>query len=90
VHGWRWLPHALYRDIESERRDIEKTLDVITHATGVTPVGFMCRGSQSPWTRGLLGETCFAYDSNALDDDLPYWSATGVSSCCPTASTPMT
>jgi peptidoglycan/xylan/chitin deacetylase (PgdA/CDA1 family) len=75
VHGWRWLPHAHYRDIESERSDIGKTLDVITRTTGVTPVGFMCRGSQSPWTRGLLGELGFAYDSNVLDDDLPYWSA---------------
>jgi peptidoglycan/xylan/chitin deacetylase (PgdA/CDA1 family) len=75
VHGWRWLPHSLYRDIESERSDIEKTLDAITRATGVKPVGFMCRGSQSSWTHRLLGELGFAYDSNVLDDDLPYWSA---------------
>ncbi|HEV2152853.1 polysaccharide deacetylase family protein [Bradyrhizobium sp.] len=74
VHGWRWLPHVLYGDAETERRDIEKTRDVITRATGVTPVGFMTRGSQSAWTRDLLIELGFAYDSNALDDDLPYWS----------------
>jgi peptidoglycan/xylan/chitin deacetylase (PgdA/CDA1 family) len=75
VHGWRWLPHSTYRDIESERGDIKKTLDVITRATGVKPVGFMCRGSQSAWTRDLLAELGFAYDSNVLDDDLPYWGA---------------
>ena len=76
VHGWRWLAHSLYTDPETERRDIEKTRDVIAKATGVTPVGFMTRGSQSPWTRDLLKELGFLYDSNALDDDLPYWSKT--------------
>jgi peptidoglycan/xylan/chitin deacetylase (PgdA/CDA1 family) len=75
VHGWRWLPHSLYGNIDSERSDIRRTLDVITRATGVKPAGFMCRGSQSPWTRDLLAEFGFAYDSNVLDDDLPYWDA---------------
>ncbi|QOZ07328.1 polysaccharide deacetylase family protein [Bradyrhizobium sp. CCBAU 51765] len=74
VHGWRWLPHALYGHAETERRDIEKTRDVIARATGLTPVGFMSRGSQSAWTRDILIGLGFAYDSNALDDDLPYWS----------------
>ncbi|WP_128923715.1 polysaccharide deacetylase family protein [Bradyrhizobium guangxiense] len=74
VHGWRWLPHALYGDAETERREIEKTRDVIARATGLTPIGFMSRGSQSVWTRDLLTKLGFAYDSNALDDDLPYWS----------------
>lgn len=74
VHGWRWLPHVRYEDPETERRDIEGTRHVIARATGVTPVGFMSRGSQSTWTRDLLIELGFAYDSNALDDDLPYWS----------------
>ncbi|CCE01513.1 polysaccharide deacetylase family protein [Bradyrhizobium sp. STM 3809] len=73
VHGWRWLPHALYADAATERRDIVRTRALIAGATGVTPVGFMTRGSQSPWTRELLAELGFAYDSNALDDDLPYW-----------------
>ncbi|WP_257169164.1 polysaccharide deacetylase family protein [Bradyrhizobium sp. SRS-191] len=73
VHGWRWLPHALYADAATERHDIVRTRDVIATATGVTPVGFMTRGSQSPWTRDLLAELGFAYDCNALDDDLPYW-----------------
>src|SRR4051812_45213428 len=75
VHGWRWQPHSDYRDRQSERHDIEKARSVIAAETGVTPVGFMCRGSQSPWTRDLIAELGFAYDSNALDDDLPYWSA---------------
>jgi len=73
VHGWRWLPHALYGDRNIERHDIERTREIIARATGITPVGFMTRGSQSAWTRDLLIELGFAYDSNALDDDLPYW-----------------
>jgi len=73
VHGWRWLPHSLYRDKDSERADILRTRAMIAAATGVTPVGFMCRGGQSVWTRSLLSETGFLYDSNALDDDMPYW-----------------
>jgi peptidoglycan/xylan/chitin deacetylase (PgdA/CDA1 family) len=76
VHGWRWLPHALYTDPEIERRDIEKTRDIIMKGSGVMPIGFMSRGSQSPWTRDLLTELGFAYDSNSLDDDLPYWTKT--------------
>lgn len=76
VHGWRWLPHALYRDAETERADIIRTREVIRSATGTQPQGFMSRGSQSSWTRDLIAELGFAYDSNALDDDLPYWART--------------
>lgn len=73
VHGWRWLPHCLYQDRETEKGDIVRTRDVIERATGVKPVGFFGRGSQSPWTRDLLAELGFLYDSNALNDELPYW-----------------
>lgn len=79
VHGWRWLPHSLYTDPEIERADILKSKAVIADETGVAPVGFMCRGGQSPWTRSLIAETGFLYDSNALDDDLPYWDRTSAS-----------
>jgi hypothetical protein len=33
----------------------------------------MCRGSQSLYTRKILQELGFLYDSNGWDDDLPYW-----------------
>jgi len=36
----------------------------------------MCRGGQSPWTREILAELGFLYESNALDDDFPYWETT--------------
>jgi peptidoglycan/xylan/chitin deacetylase (PgdA/CDA1 family) len=73
AHGWRWLPHSRYADLEEERRDIVRTVDAIRQATGVAPTGFFSRGGQSPWTRDILAELGFTHDSNALDDELPYW-----------------
>lgn len=73
AHGWRWLPHSRYLDRETERQDIVRTHDAIQKATGVAPRGFFTRGGQSPWTRDILAELGFAHDSNALNDELPYW-----------------
>jgi len=73
AHGWRWLPHSQYTDREVERADILRARDAILTATGMTPRGYFSRGSQSQWTRELLGELGFTYDSNALNDELPYW-----------------
>jgi len=73
VHGWRWRPHSDFTDPEAERASILKCLNVTEQATGVRPVGFFCRGSQSAYTRDLLIDLGFEYDSNAMDDDLPYW-----------------
>jgi peptidoglycan/xylan/chitin deacetylase (PgdA/CDA1 family) len=73
VHGWRWIPHAGYDDPEKERADINRARTTIREVTGVDPVGFMCRSSQSAATRRLLIEEGFLYDSNGLDDDIPYW-----------------
>lgn len=73
VHGWRWAHHAAFDDPELERAEIIRTRDLIESVTGVQPLGFMCRGSQSPWTRTLINELGFLYDSNGWDDDLPYW-----------------
>ena len=73
VHGWRWRPHAEFTDPQAERASIQRCLDVTEQATGVRPVGFFCRGSQSVHTRDLLIDLGFEYDSNAMDDDLPYW-----------------
>src|SRR6478672_156525 len=72
-HGWRWRPHSDFNDVESERRSLEQCIHTMQSATGTRPVGFYCRGSQSAFTRDLLIDLGFEYDSNALDDDLPYW-----------------
>jgi peptidoglycan/xylan/chitin deacetylase (PgdA/CDA1 family) len=72
VHGWRWRPHADYRDAASEAADLDRCVAAIAGACGVRPAGFFCRGSESAWTRALLAERGFLYTSNAFDDDLPY------------------
>lgn len=71
-HGWRWRPHADYPDAEAEAADLDRATAAIEAATGVRPLGFFCRGSESPWTRRLLAERGYLYTSNGLDDDLPY------------------
>jgi peptidoglycan/xylan/chitin deacetylase (PgdA/CDA1 family) len=73
VHGWRWRPHADYLDAESEAADLDRAISIIRAASGEQPVGFFCRGSESPWTRDLLRGRGFLYTSNGFDDDLPYW-----------------
>ena len=73
VHGWRWRPSADYADAEAEAADLDRSIDAITRVTGIAPVGFFCRGSESPWTRELLAQRKFLYTSNGFDDDLPYF-----------------
>ena len=75
-HGWRWRPHSEFTDREAERASLVRCIEVTQAATGTRPVGFFCRGSQSAFTRDLLIDLGFEYDSNALDDDLPYWAET--------------
>lgn len=73
-HGYKWTNHALYDDPAEERRLIEKMVSVIGKVTGERPHGFICRWAQSEHTRRLLiEEGGFLYDSNAFDDDLPYY-----------------
>jgi peptidoglycan/xylan/chitin deacetylase (PgdA/CDA1 family) len=72
-HGWTWRPHADYASSEAECTDLERCITTIERACGRRPVGFFCRGSQSAHTRALLAALGFEYDSNAFDDDLPYY-----------------
>jgi len=72
VHGWRWLPHAAYPSAAAEGADLDRAIAAIAQATGIAPVGFFCRGSESRWTRELLVQRGFLYTSNGFDDDLPY------------------
>jgi putative urate catabolism protein len=71
-HGQRWidyqpLPEAL------ERADMRRNVEVITRLIGRAPVGWYT-GRPSPNTRRLVVELGgFLYDSDAYNDDLPYW-----------------
>jgi putative urate catabolism protein len=72
-HGWRWIKH--YDLSEAEERDhIRKAIASIQATVGARPLGWYCRYGPSLNTRRLLVEEGgFRYDSDAYDDELPYW-----------------
>jgi putative urate catabolism protein len=75
-HGQRWLDYQAVSEAE-ERADILENIDVVTRLTGRRPVGWYT-GRPSPNTRRLLVEIGgFLYDSDAYNDDLPYWTRVG-------------
>lgn len=72
-HGYRWEVHW-GKDIESERIEIRKAVEIITQTTGQRPLGWFTRYASSMNTREILQAEGFEYDSTAYNDDLPYWS----------------
>lgn len=73
AHGWRWEHHRALTT-EEERDRISRAAASILKATGKPAEGWYCRYGPSVDTRRLLGETgTFLYDSDAYNDELPYW-----------------
>ena len=72
-HGWRWIePFRLSED--EERQHIARAVDTIAKLTGARPLGWYSRYGPSENTRRLLVEDGgFLYDSDAYNDELPYW-----------------
>ena len=71
-HGQRWIDYQFVPE-EIERADIKRNIDSLTRLVGRRPVGWYT-GRPSPNTRRLVVETGgFLYDSDAYNDDLPYW-----------------
>ncbi len=71
-HGWRWIN---YQDVDeaTERRHIAQWVETIGRVVGKKPVGWYT-GRISERTRRLVAEHGgFLYDSDAYDDDLPYY-----------------
>jgi len=72
-HGWRWEEEWLLGR-EEERRHITAAVASILATCGERPVGWYSRYMPSIHTRELLVEDGgFLYDSNAYNDDLPYY-----------------
>ena len=72
-HGWRWVEHFLLKEDE-ERNHIEWAIASLKQTVGRSPSGWYCRYAPSERTRRLLVENgSFLYDSDAYNDDLPYW-----------------
>lgn len=72
-HGWRWVKHYLLSEDE-EREHIRKAVASLGRTVGGRPLGWYCRYGPSVNTRRLVVEEGgFLYDSDAYDDELPYW-----------------
>lgn len=72
-HGWRWERHATL-DEATERARIARAVASLEGTLGARPLGWYCRYGPSVNTRRLLVEEGgFLYDSDAYDDELPYW-----------------
>jgi allantoinase len=71
-HGYRWIDYQ-FVDEATEREHVRLAVDSLTRATGSRPLGWYT-GRLSPNTRRLVvAEGGFLYDSDAYNDDLPYW-----------------
>jgi putative urate catabolism protein len=72
-HGWRWIGFSAM-PLAEERAQMERAVASITATVGERPLGWYCRYAPSENTRRLVVEEGgFLYDSDAYDDDLPYW-----------------
>jgi peptidoglycan/xylan/chitin deacetylase (PgdA/CDA1 family) len=72
-HGWRWEKH-FELDEATERERIARAVASIEATMGERPLGWYCRSGPGVNTRRLLVEEGgFLYDSDAYDDELPYW-----------------
>ncbi len=72
-HGWRWVEQFRLTE-QQQREEIRCAVQSLTKSTGRRPLGWYCRYAPATWTRGLLVEEGgFLYDSDAYNDELPYW-----------------
>jgi peptidoglycan/xylan/chitin deacetylase (PgdA/CDA1 family) len=76
AHGYRWESHAGMSEA-TERADIAAAVEAIRAATGRAPVGWHTRSASTSATRRLLVEAGFLYDSDAYNDDTPYFVPVG-------------
>lgn len=72
-HGYGFTEaHRLTPD--EERAEIDRAVASFAETWGERPTGWYCRYGPSTATRELLvAEGGFAWDSDAYDDELPYW-----------------
>ncbi len=76
-HGNRWVEHQAMSE-EQERREIAQAVTTLQQLFGEAPAGWYCRYGPSLNTRRLLVEHGgFLYDSDAYNDELPYWRQVG-------------
>jgi putative urate catabolism protein len=75
-HGWRWIDYQNV-DEATERDHMRRAIAAHQRLLGERPLGWYT-GRISPITRRLVVEDGgFLYDSDAYNDDLPYWVMVG-------------
>lgn len=76
-HGYRWVGFQDMSEAQ-EREEMRKAIASIERTMGERPYGWYCRYAPSENTRRLVVEEGgFLYDSDAYNDDLPYWTKVG-------------
>ena len=76
-HGWRWVGFQNMPEAQ-EREEMHRAVASIEKTIGERPYGWYCRYAPSENTRRLVVEEGgFLYDSDAYNDDLPYWVKVG-------------
>ncbi len=76
-HGWRWVNFA-HMSEAVEREEMQRAVASLERTVGERPYGWYCRYAPSLNTRRLVVEEGgFLYDSDAYNDDLPYWTRVG-------------
>jgi peptidoglycan/xylan/chitin deacetylase (PgdA/CDA1 family) len=78
AHGYHWYgPDTVAMSRDAEREEIRKAADSLERTTGERPRGWMVRSFPTVHTRELLVENGgFWYDSDANNDELPYYVTT--------------
>jgi putative urate catabolism protein len=72
-HGLRWVGFQDMNEAQ-EREEMQHAVASIARTIGERPYGWYCRYAPSLQTRRLVVEEGgFLYDSDAYNDDLPYW-----------------
>ncbi len=72
-HGWRWEEHWRL-DRDTERQHMQWAIESFQQTLGKRPTGWYCRYGPSVNTRELVVEEGgFLFDSDAYNDDLPYF-----------------
>ena len=71
-HGWRWIDYASVSE-DIEREHIARCIETIQKTTGERPLGWYTGRPSINTRRLVVEEGGFLYDSDAYNDDLPYW-----------------
>jgi len=75
-HGWRWIDYQFVPE-DVEREHIRRAVETLTRLTGSRPLGWYTGRVSENTRRLVVEEGGFLYDSDAYNDDLPYWVVEG-------------